>query len=95
MFRAVTIQGVGKTMGDLLYAIDEARGRVEAGNIKGRGSNEDGSFYFEVEEPTGLADAPPCEECGANIPNDIPSIDGSIVNRHHDSSCSLYDAEAP
>ena len=32
---------------------------------------------------------PPCDECGANIP-DNPN--GGLTNKHHEESCSLYDS---
>jgi hypothetical protein len=33
---------------------------------------------------------PVCDECGEAIP---PVEGGGLANRHHDESCSLYDAE--
>lgn len=35
-----------------------------------------------------LGGAEDCDECGASIPNEEH---GSLVNRHHQEACSLYD----
>lgn len=37
-----------------------------------------------------------CDECGNTIPFDENTVrdgDGSIANKHHDESCSLYDPD--
>ncbi len=37
-----------------------------------------------------------CDECGKTIPFDENTVrdgDGSIANKHHDESCSLYDPD--
>jgi hypothetical protein len=32
-----------------------------------------------------------CDECGAGIPDE--PTEGGLANKHHENSCSLYDAD--
>lgn len=52
-------------------------------------TDEEGRIVTDIEVQTGeLLDT--CDECGAGIPD----VDGGgLENRHHEASCSLYDAE--
>lgn len=48
-----------------------------------------------IEEIESLRNATPsvsdeCDECGNTIPD---VADGGLANKHHDESCSLYDAD--
>jgi hypothetical protein len=50
-----------------------------------------------LREPTGEKDPEEvCDECNRTIPFNADTIrdgDGSIANKHHDESCSLYDSD--
>lgn len=43
------IEFEGKTLSDVLYAIDEARASIERENTTGFDRNEDGNYSFEVD----------------------------------------------
>ena len=45
--REYTVVAEGITLEDVLYAIDEARRKIEQGYHSGMDSNETGEFYFE------------------------------------------------
>ena len=45
--REYTIVAEGETLEDVLYAIEEAKRKIEDGYHSGMDSNEMGEFYFE------------------------------------------------
>lgn len=72
-------------------ALEMAAGALVTAWYAGEGMDVVGAEMEALRSVLGLEYLPPrCEECGALIPN---TPGGGLANRHHEESCSLFDAQ--
>ena len=100
LVRTVSAESEGQKVERVLYdgpfaeahrpsELEKAAGALVTAWYAGEGMDVVGAEMEALRSALGLEYPPRCEECGALIPN---TPGGGLANRHHEESCSLFDA---